>query len=138
MEIRVRLEETDVDAVRALREWLADDPTVLRHGRLRWADDSDPEHMGGVFETICVVLGLGLNALELAFVIARWRDSRRRAPAVLLTTERGITVRIESSDPAVLARLARDVEPPATDPPGRLRPADPPPAVPPDEPPADR
>ncbi|HWG98072.1 MAG TPA: hypothetical protein VNV66_01845 [Pilimelia sp.] len=113
MQIIVRVDGGDLDEVRSLRDWLADEQPVRRHGRLRYADaPGDSGAMGPVLDALSLALSSGLSLLQVVFAIAQWRTSRPAAPTVRVTLERpgGGTVRIETSDPEALARLVRSLE----------------------------
>jgi hypothetical protein len=112
MLLQIRLPEPDVDAVLDLRRWLTDEPQIRRYGRLEAPQPRSPGEMGFGLEVVSVALSSGLSALQLLISIAQWRDSRRASPAVIIsrTTPDGVTVRIEASDPEILAEAARELE----------------------------
>jgi hypothetical protein len=100
------------DPVRSLRTWLQDDRTVREHGELRWAEAESPGHQGVLIDVIQLAVGSGLSVLQLALAVAQWRDSRHPHPVVTITRklDDGRSIRIETSDPAVLERVVRELE----------------------------
>jgi hypothetical protein len=91
---------------------LQQDHTVRAHGDLRWADAGTPGHQGVLIDVLQLAVGSGLSALQLALAVAQWRDSRHPKPVVTITRELadGTSIRIETSDPAVLERAVRELE----------------------------
>jgi hypothetical protein len=100
------------DPVRSLRTWLQDDRTVREHGELQWAEAESPGHQGVLIDVIQLAVGSGLSVLQLALAVAQWRDSRHPHPVVTITRklDDGRSIRIETSDPAVLERVVRELE----------------------------
>jgi hypothetical protein len=100
------------DPVRSLRTWLQDDRTVREHGELQWAEAESSGHQGVLIDVIQLAVGSGLSVLQLALAVAQWRDSRHPHPVVTITRklDDGRSIRIETSDPAVLERVVRELE----------------------------
>jgi hypothetical protein len=98
--------------VRSLREWLHEERDVRVHGDLQWGTTDSPEHMGVLIDVLTVLLSSGFSASQLAFAIVQWRASRHPAPVVTITREMGdgTTVRVETSDPEMLAQAVRRLE----------------------------
>jgi hypothetical protein len=107
--VYLRVDGESPDSVRSLRSWLQADRTVREHGDLRWADAGAPDHQGVLIDVLELAVGGGLSALQLALAVAQWRDSRHPKPVVTITRELadGTSIRIETSDPAVLERAVR-------------------------------
>jgi hypothetical protein len=107
--VYLRVDGDGPDSVRSLRSWLQADRTVREHGDLRWADAGSAEHQGVLIDVLELAIGSGLSAVQLALAVAQWRDSRHPKPIVTITREAadGTSIRIETSDPAVLERMVR-------------------------------
>ena len=111
MQLQLSLPEYDVDELRSLRAWLADEPAVRRHAQLRWGGAA-PGELGAGLDTLSLVLGAGFSTLQLLLAVAQWRASRPSPPTVTVTRTDpdGATVRIEATDPQALAEAARLLE----------------------------
>jgi hypothetical protein len=112
LRIYLRVDGAGPDPVRSLRAWLQDDPAVREHGQLQWAEADSPEHQGVLIDALQLVVGSGLSVLQLALAVAQWRDSRHPHPVVTITRklDHGRSIRIETSDPAILERVVRELE----------------------------
>lgn len=104
--------EADVEALRSLRGWLADEPLVRQHGKVSWSNAAPPGELGAAVDVLTLVLGTGLSALQLLLAVAQWRASRPVPPTVTITRTEpdGATVRIEATDPQALAAAAEALE----------------------------
>ena len=113
MRVRIQVEGEDPETLRSLRGFLQDDPAVRRSGELSWAKAESTEQMGVLIDVLTLVLGSGFSASQLIMTIANWRRSRHPAPVVTISRDvgDGRTIRIETSDPAILAQAVRELEP---------------------------
>jgi Effector Associated Constant Component 1 len=104
--------QADVDALRSLRGWLADEPLVRRHAEVNWSDGASPGELGTAVDVLTLVLGTGMSALQLLLAVAQWRASRPVPPTVTITRTEpdGATVRIEATDAQALAAAAEALE----------------------------
>jgi hypothetical protein len=112
LQVYLRVDGAGPDPVRSLRAWLQDDRAVREHGELQWADAGSPEHQGVLIDVLQLAVGSGLSVLQLALAVAQWRDSRHPRPVVTITRklDDGRSIRIETSDPAILERVVRELE----------------------------
>jgi Effector Associated Constant Component 1 len=110
--VYLRVDGESPDSVRSLRAWLEADRAVREHGDLRWPYAGTHEHQGVLIDVLQLAVGGGLSAVQLVVAIAQWRDSRHPKPVVTITRELadGTSIRIETSDPAVLERVVRELE----------------------------
>jgi hypothetical protein len=110
--VYLRVDGESPDSVRSLRAWLQADRAVREHGDLRWADAGSPEHQGVLIDVLELAVGGGLSTLQLALAVAQWRDSRHPKPVVTITRELadGTSISVETSDPAALERVVRELE----------------------------
>jgi len=84
VQITVRLEQADVDALSELREWLLEADAVRRYARLRWAD-TDESGTGGIgLDALQLVVGNGFSVRQLVVAIGHWQGSRESGPKVLI------------------------------------------------------
>jgi Effector Associated Constant Component 1 len=81
VQITVRLEEADVDALSELREWLLEADAVRRYARLRWADTADAAASVGL-DALQLVVGSGFSVRQLVVAIGHWQGSRQAGPKV--------------------------------------------------------
>jgi hypothetical protein len=112
MRLRLTLEQADVDALRSLRSWLADEPAVRRHAQLGWTSTARPGELGPGLDVLTLAVSTGLSVLQLLLAVAQWRASRPQPPTVMITRTEpdGATVRIEATDPQTLAAAAEALE----------------------------
>jgi hypothetical protein len=110
--VRIQVEGEDPETLRSLRGFLQDDPAVRRSGELSWAKAESGQQMGVLIDVLSLVIGSGFSASNLVMTIANWRRSRRPAPVVMISRELadGRTIRIETSDPALLEQAVRELE----------------------------
>ena len=85
VQITVRLEEADVDALSELREWLLEADAVRRYARLRWADTAESGASGIGLEALQLVVGTGFSIRQLVVAIGQWQSSRASGPKVLVS-----------------------------------------------------
>jgi hypothetical protein len=85
VQITVRLEEADLDALSELREWLLEADAVRRYGRLRWAEVATSGASAVGMEALQVVVGTGFSVRQLLVAIGQWQDSRGSGPRVLVS-----------------------------------------------------
>ena len=110
--VRIQVEGEDPETLRSLRGFLQDDPAVRRSGELSWAKAESSQQMGVLVDVLSLIIGSGFSASNLVMTIANWRRSRRPAPVVMISREMadGRTIRIETSDPALLDQAVRELE----------------------------
>ena len=110
--VRIQVEGEDPDALRSLRGFLQEEPAARRSADLSWARAESSQQMGVLIEVLSLLLGSGFSASQLVMTIANWRRSRHPAPIVTISREvgDGRTIRIETSDPAILAQAVRELE----------------------------
>ncbi|WP_432989008.1 effector-associated constant component EACC1 [Dactylosporangium sp. CA-233914] len=114
MQLQIHLEPLgdgtapDVDTLLGLQRWLLGEPGVVQ-SEIGLSTAALPGELSGAVEIISLVLGTGLSVGQLLLAISNWRRTRPEAPAVILTRTDpdGVSVRIESSDPAAVAAAAR-------------------------------
>lgn len=101
----------DIDTLLSLQRWLTGEPDLVQH-EIGLSTATEPGELSGAVEIISLVLGTGLSVGQLLLSISNWRRSRPVAPAVVLTRTDpdGVSVRIESSDPQVVAAAARALD----------------------------
>lgn len=104
--------EPDVEALRSLRGWLAEEPMVRRYGEVHWSNAAPPGELGAAIDVLTLVIGTGMSTLQLLLAVAQWRASRPVPPTVTITRTEpgGATVRIEATDPQTLAAAAEALE----------------------------
>lgn len=85
VQITVRLEEADVDALSELREWLLEADAVRRYARLRWAEAAESGAGGVGLEALQLVVGTGFSIRQLVVAIGQWQGSRASGPKVLVS-----------------------------------------------------
>ncbi len=83
VQITVRLEEADVDALTELREWLLEADAVRRYARLRWADTTGSTASVGL-DALQLVVGGGFSIRQLVVAIGQWQGRRDPGPKVLV------------------------------------------------------
>lgn len=112
VQITVRLEQADVDALSELREWLLEADAVRRYARLRWAGTADSDATGVGLDALQLVVGSGYSVRQLIVAISQWQDSRGFGPKVLvsLPTLQSGPVSISARDPATLEDAIRVLE----------------------------
>ncbi len=110
--VRIQIEGEDPDALRSLRGFLQEEPAARRSADLSWAKAESSQQMGVLIDVLTLILGSGFSASQLIMTIANWRRSRHPAPVVTISREvaDGRTIRIETSDPAILAQAVRELE----------------------------
>jgi hypothetical protein len=83
-----------------------------RSADLSWARAESSQQMGVLIDVLTLILGTGFSASQLVMTIANWRRARHPAPVVMISQEvgDGRTIRIETSDPAILAQAVRELE----------------------------
>lgn len=90
-----------------LYQWLTDDPDVARTAELALAHDEQPDTLG-TLEAIDIVVS-NLTALAgLLVTVATWREARARG-AETRVERRGVSLRIESTDPEEMRRLLQQL-----------------------------
>jgi hypothetical protein len=103
----------DVDTLLSLQRWLVGEPDVVQSEIGLSTATPTPGELGSAVEIISLVLGTGLSVgQQLLLAVSNWRRTRPVAPAVVLTRldPDGVSVRIESSDPAAVAAAARALD----------------------------
>jgi Effector Associated Constant Component 1 len=110
--VRIQVEGEDPETLRSLRGFLQDDPAVRRSGELGWAKAESSQQMGALVDVLSLIIGSGFSASQLIMTIVNWRMSRHPAPLVTISRELpdGRSIRIETSDPALLAQAVRELE----------------------------
>ncbi|MGI5243455.1 effector-associated constant component EACC1 [Dactylosporangium sp. CA-139066] len=118
MQLQIHLEAVgdqpspDVDTLLSLQRWLVGEPDVVQSEIGLSTAAPRPGELGGAVEIISLVLGTGLSVGQLLLAVSNWRRTRPVAPAVILTRidPDGVSVRIESADPAAVAAAARALD----------------------------
>ena len=112
VQVTVRLEEADVDALSELREWLLEADTVRRYARLRWTDTAGPGATGVGLDALQLVVGTGFSVRQLLVAIGQWQDSRESGSKVLISrpASDGTPVAISALDPQALEDAIRALE----------------------------
>lgn len=112
VQITVRLEKADVDALNELREWLLEADTVRQYARLRWAGAPDSGATGVGLDALQLVVGGGFSVRQLVVAIGQWQDSRGSGPTVLVSLPSldGGPVGIASPDPDALEEAISRLE----------------------------
>jgi hypothetical protein len=112
VQITVRLEEADVDALSELREWLLEADAVRRYARLRWADTTDSDTTGVGLDALQLVVGSGFSVRQLVVTIGQWQDSRASDLKVLVScpAQDGTAVAISALHPHALEDAIRLLE----------------------------
>ena len=118
MQLQIHLEAVgdartpDVDTLLSLQQWLVGEPDVVQSEIGLSTATPRPGELGAAVDIISLVLGTGLSVGQLLLAVSNWRRSRPAAPAVILTRidPDGVSVRIESSDPAAVAAAARALD----------------------------
>ncbi|HTJ35131.1 MAG TPA: hypothetical protein VL738_18025 [Dactylosporangium sp.] len=118
MQLQIHLEAVgdaaapDVDTLLSLQRWLVGEPDVVQSEIGLSTATPTPGELGSAVEIISLVLGTGLSVGQLLLAVSNWRRTRPVAPAVVLTRldPDGVSVRIESSDPAAVAAAARALD----------------------------
>ncbi|WP_213452239.1 effector-associated constant component EACC1 [Rhizomonospora bruguierae] len=116
MRLRLSISGTDdapdLEALRSLRSWLADEPSVRRYARIQWGGAAAERELGTAVDVVSLVLGTGISTVQLLLAIAQWRASRPVPPTVTVTRTEpdGATVRIEATDAEALAAAAGVLE----------------------------
>ncbi|MBX6356392.1 MAG: hypothetical protein IRZ05_11130 [Micromonosporaceae bacterium] len=112
MQVTVRLEQADVDALSELREWLLETDAVRRYARLRWADTTGSDSTGVGLDALQLVVGNGLSVRQLLVAIGEWQDSRESDARVLVSrrSQDGAPVVISALDPPALEDAIRALE----------------------------
>jgi Effector Associated Constant Component 1 len=110
--VRIQVEGEDPETLRSLRAFLQEEPAVRRSGELGWAKAESSQQMGVLIDVLSLIIGSGFSASQLVMTIVNWRRSRRPAPVVMISREMadGRTIRIETSDPALLEQAVRELE----------------------------
>ena len=110
--VRIQVEGDEPETLRSLRGFLHDEPAVRQSGELSWAKAESGQQMGVLVDVLSLIIGSGFSASQLIMTIANWRMSRHPAPVVTISRELadGRTIRIETSDPALLAQAVRELE----------------------------
>ncbi|GIM97811.1 effector-associated constant component EACC1 [Paractinoplanes toevensis] len=108
MRLQLRV-EADPDEVESLREWMAADPEIQRGGDLRYGRATDPAHQGVDIEVLSLAITSTLTTGNLIIQVLNWRRTRPNPPAITVSQDRpdGTVVKIETSDPAAAAEVAR-------------------------------
>lgn len=111
VQITVRLEEGDVDALSELREWLLEADAVRRYARLRWAEAAGSTASVGL-DALQLVVGSGFSIRQLVVAIGQWQGSRRPGPKVLVfrPAADGTAIGITVGDPGGLEDAIRSLE----------------------------
>jgi Effector Associated Constant Component 1 len=111
VQITVRLEEADVDALSELREWLLEADAVRRYARLRWADAVGATASVGL-DALQLVVGSGFSIRQLVVAIGHWQGSRDPGPRVLVfrPDPDGAAVGITVGGPGGLEDAIRSLE----------------------------
>jgi hypothetical protein len=110
--VRIQVEGEDPEALRSLRGFLHEEPAARRSADLSWAKAESSQQMGVLIDVLTLILGTGFSASQLVMTIANWRRARHPAPIVTISQDvgDGRTIRIETSDPAILAQAVRELE----------------------------
>lgn len=98
-----------VDAALDLAHWVAADPAA---GPLTTVAGSRtaPGSMAGTTEVLQFAVGNAIALGALLVSIAQWRRARPERPTVRITTDaEGVSVTVESDDPAALAAVVREL-----------------------------
>jgi hypothetical protein len=104
MAVTISLERPDVDELRSLRNWLAEEPTVRRFGQVGWVESSSPAEMGNALDALSLGITAGLSVAQLATSLVAWRESRPRRNSTIVIEYRDVRVRLDGSDEAQLGR----------------------------------
>ena len=110
--VTVRLEQTDVDALSELREWLMEADAVRRYARLRWADTGESGPTGVGLDALQLVCGSGFSVRQLVVAIGQWQDMRETGSKVLVSrrAEDGTLVTISTLDSHAMEDAIRLLE----------------------------
>jgi hypothetical protein len=100
VQVTVRLEQADVDALSELREWLLEADAVRRYARLRWADTAESGPTGVGLDALQLVVGSGFSVRQLVVAIGQWQDTCESGAKVLVSrhAEDGTAVVISTLD----------------------------------------
>ncbi|MFG2044245.1 hypothetical protein [Dactylosporangium sp. NPDC048998] len=117
MQLQIHLEALgdgpapDIDTLLSLQQWLTGERDVVQ-SEIGLAMADRPGELGAAVEIISLVLGTGLSVGQLLLAVSNWRRTRPAAPTVVLTRTDpdGVSVRIESADPAAVAAAARALD----------------------------
>lgn len=112
VQVTVRLEQTDVDALSELREWLLEADAVRRYARLRWADTGEAGPTGIGLDALQLVCGSGFSVRQLVLAIGQWQDARPTGSRVLVSrqAEDGTLVTISTLEPHAMEDAIRALE----------------------------
>ena len=104
--MKISLAQLDVDELRSLWTWLADEPRVRRFGQMRWSEPSKPEAMGSL-EAISLSVASGLSVAQLVVALMAWRDSRATRNITVVIEYREQRAVLDGSDQASLDRAVK-------------------------------
>ncbi len=111
VQITVKLEHADVDALSDLREWLLEAEAVRRYAKLRWAGVAGPDATGVGLDALQLVVGSGYSVRQLVHAIGEWQDSVESGPTVFLSLPaRDGAVGVTVLDPDSLEAAIRALE----------------------------
>jgi len=97
------------DDLRSLRNWLADEPSVRRHGRLAERAERPGPDVMGVSDILSVVVGSGLSLGQLVNLIVTWRASRPR-PVLVRVQVGDRTVEVRTADIGDVPGIVEELE----------------------------
>jgi len=108
MDIYLRLDEPDTDALLELAHWLAQDHRLPDEARTA-RHVAAAGHMGASLDVLELVIGNGIALGALLVSLAQWRQSRPVPPVIRVSAHRpdGTTVTVETNDPRALAEAVR-------------------------------
>ncbi len=110
MQVHIRVEGGDPDAVRSLRTWLLEDDDIRAHGRLGTVPGGSDGAMGAL-DLISLTLGSALSAAQVALAMHGWRKSRAHAPIIFVIRSDGRGGEVPLSDDAeAFAEALRKLE----------------------------
>lgn len=98
--------QTMSEDLRRLTQWLRNDEFVGDEASIALSPGpSSQGDMGTAFDAIQLTVESGFQVANLVLAVAVWRSSRSQPPVVAIERN-GTRVTVDSSDPAVVARIA--------------------------------
>jgi hypothetical protein len=109
VKVLVSVVDDSGDEIRSLRNWLADEPPVRRHGHLRMGQAGSAAESMGTLDVVQVVVGSGLSLTQLLNLILTWRATRPQ-PVLVRVQVGQRTVEVRTADLGGVRRIVEELE----------------------------
>jgi hypothetical protein len=91
--------------LRSLYAWLQDQSDVRQHALVTLVStEPTPGEMGGILDSIKLVMDEGFQAVNFALAYASWRATRIKRPQVTIKNK-GVEVTLANDDPDEVAKI---------------------------------